>query len=330
MLLQKMQNNTVKSDLTLSLQLSDLLLFVRVCELGNLSAVARERDVAVSQVSRAIARMEAQLGVRLMHRSTHGLSVTADGQVLLRHAQALLRQADDLAAEFDSRSHQVSGTVRVGTSPAMGVFLLPSLQTLLAKHPNLVVDIAADDAVVDMAREGLDIAIRVGTHGSDSLVARRLGEFQRRLYATPAYLLAKGRPSAVADLPKHCLVTNTATASLNRWCFKHHPDDSPDAQPHVFRPAGGLRTSDSAVQLAMVLSGLGIGRLNATIAAPWVNRGDLMEVLAEWVSEQPIPIYAVMLPERHRVPKIRACIEHWVEWYRQSALAPGTVAEPSF
>lgn len=299
-----------------SVQLADLDLFVRVAEVGNLSAVARERDVAVSQISRAISRVEALLSVRLLHRGTHGLSLTPEGQALLRHAQQLLANADDLAAEFDSRSSEVSGTVKVGTSAAMGVFLLPSLEPLLARHPRLVIDVAADDSVVDMAKLGIDVAIRVGTYGSDSLVARPLGQFMRRLYAAPAYIAARGTPRTVADLSSHRLITNTASASLNRWPFKSSPNDGPDIEPQVLRPSGELRTNDSAVQLAMVLHGLGIGRINATIAAAWVKSGDLVEIMAEWASEKPVPIYAVMLPERHRLPKIRACIEHWVDWFK--------------
>ncbi len=303
-----------------SVQLADLDSFVRVAETSNLSAVARERDVAVSQVSRAIARVEGVLGARLLHRGTHGLSLTPEGQVLLRHAQQLLANAGDLAAEFDSRSSEVSGTVKVGTSPAMGVFLLPSLSRLLARHPRLVIDVAADDAVVDMAKEGIDIAIRVGTHGSDSLIARPLGQFMRRLYAAPSYIAERGAPQTVLELAHHRLITNTASASLNRWPLKTSPEATALDEPQLIRPNSGLRTNNSAVQLAMVVNGLGVGRLNATIAAPLVKRGELVEIMSEWASEQPVPIYAVMLPERHRLPKIKACIEHWVEWFKSDEM----------
>jgi DNA-binding transcriptional LysR family regulator len=297
----------------LDLQLSDLQTFARVADTLSLSAVARERLVAVSQISRAINRLEAALKARLLHRGTHGLSLTSEGQLLLRHAQLVLDEAGELVAAFDSASGQVAGTVRVATSAGMAVFLLPSLASLREQHPRLVVDVAANDAIVDMAKEGIDVAIRVGTHGSDNLVARRLGQFERRLFATPGYLQRHPRLKHPNDLGQHVLITNTASASLNRWMFK--PSPSSKAEPELYRPAGGLRTNDSAVQLAMVLHGLGIGRLNATIAAPWVKSGDLVEVLAEWSADQPVPIYAVMLPERHRHAKVRACIEHWVEWY---------------
>ncbi len=304
--------------LDLSIQLADLQLFARVADTGSLSAVARERIVAVSQISRALVRLESAVGARLVHRNTHGLSLTADGQRLLQHAHALLAEAQELAASFSGGSAQASGVVRVATSGAMGVFLLPSLASLREKHPGLVIDVAANDAIVDMAREGIDVAIRVGTHGSDSLVARRLGQFERRLYATPGYLSAHPAPRSVSDLANHALVTNTASASLNRWLFQ--PDATSGAaqtEPQVYRPTGSLRTNDSAVQLAMVLNGLGIGRMNATVVAPWVKSGQLVEVLRDQAVTEPVPIYAVMLPERHRHAKVRACIEHWVDWFAQ-------------
>ena len=301
-------------NLLFALQLSDLDTFSRVANTLNLSAVAREKDVSVSQISRTVSKIEASVKARLLHRGTHGLSLTAEGALLLRHAQQVLAETSELAAAFDHASGQVTGTVRVATSAAMGVFLLPSLKTLLTKHPGLVIDIQANDAIVDMARSGIDLAIRVGKHGSDNLVARPLGQFARRLFATPSYLQAHGTPKSLAELQTHRLITNTASAALNHWPLHSDPTALPP-QTTVLRPTGSLRTNDSAVLVAMVLNGLGIARINATIAAPWVKSGDLVEVMAEFATDDPVPIYAVMLPERHRLPKIKACIEHWAAWF---------------
>lgn len=148
---------------TAALSIDDFALIARVAELRNLSAVARERDVPPSQVSRALARIEKLCGARLVHRSTHGLSLTEEGESVAAHGAQLLTVAEHLQAELAERQGGASGLVRVATSPAMATFLLPCLGPLMAQHPRLRIEIAADDRLIDMAREGIDIAIRTGT-----------------------------------------------------------------------------------------------------------------------------------------------------------------------
>jgi DNA-binding transcriptional LysR family regulator len=301
---------------TASLTLDDFALFARVAELLNLSAVARERDVPPSQVSRALARIERACGARLVHRSTHGLSLTDEGEHVALHGARLLEAAELLNADLDERRGDPSGLVRIATSPAMASLLLPGLGPLLDRHPRLRLEVAADDRLVDMARDGVDIAIRTGAPAADGLVARPIGVHGRGLFASPAYLARHGTPAHPDDLPAHRLIANSAAPVLNRW--RYHVD----GEPRELKVAGTLRTDNTAVVLAMAVAGLGIARLNETIAAPIVAEGRLAAVLAQFNDPGRNPIYAVMLPDRQRLPKVRVCVDHFARWFATCGAPP--------
>lgn len=295
-----------------ALSLDDFALFARVAELRNLSAVARERDVPPSQVSRALARIERLCGTRLVHRSTHGLSLSDEGESLAAHGAQLLSVAQALEGALDERRADPSGLVRLATSPVLALHLLPALAPLLERHPRLRVEIAADDRLVDMAREGIDVAIRTGEPQQDGLVARPIGEHSRALFAAPAYLAQHGTPQHPDDLAQHRLIANSANPLLNRWPFRSAGRAADDVQE--MKVAGTLRSDNTAILLAMVLAGLGIARLNRVIVAPHVAAGRLLPVLQDHVVVQTSPIYAVMLPDRQRLPKVRACVDHLAAW----------------
>ena len=295
------------------LRFDDLHLFVRVADLGSLSAVARERDVPVSQVSRALARMEKTSGARLIHRSTHGLTPTAEGQTFLDYCRRITGTLDELEGEFAGHSSQPSGWVRVACSSVVAEYLLiPSFDSLQQRYPMVRVELLVDDRMADMARDGIDIAIRTGVPLTDTVVARPLGTLARRLYATPGYLKAHGAPRRPEDLNQHRLITNSAVAFLNHWPFVI------DGAPYQLQADGHWRSGSTATTARMALQGLGIARLATLVADPLVRQGLLAPVLSPWVDPQPSPIQAITLTRRHRLPKIQACIDHWAHWFAQA------------
>jgi DNA-binding transcriptional LysR family regulator len=310
LVLQYLQNSSCAlHNARMQLQLDDVALFARIAELGTLSAAARERDVPVSQVTRSLARLETVCGVRLLHRSTHGLSLTDEGDTFLAYGRRLLDTTAELDSELSGKISGPSGWVRISVSPLLAECVVaPSLCGLYQRHPKLQLDISADDRMADMAREGIDIAIRSGTPHSDTVVARQIGEHGRTLYAAPAYLAAFGTPTHPDDLKRHRLIASSASPTLNRWTL------ADTSGPPALQVTGHTRTDNTALLLALVLQGVGIARINDMYGVPLVREGRLVPVLQNYFSSPPIPIYAVMLQERHRLPKIRACIDYWEQW----------------
>lgn len=295
-----------------NLQFDEMALYARVAEMGSLSAVARERDIPVSQVSRTLARLEKACGARLMHRSTHGLSLTDEGRTFLDYSRRTLATLDDMEGEFAERTGEPSGRVRVAASTVVAQYqLVPSLAGLAQRHPRVQVDLEVGDRLLDMARDGIDIAIRVLTSLPETVVARQIGTFGRALYAAPAYVQAHGLPAHPEELASHRLVSNTGVPMLNEWPFLV------DGQPHSFHAEGHWRANDTNMVAAMVLRGLGIGRLATLVGDTLVGQGLLVQVLPQWVALQPLPVYAVTGGSRHRLPKIRACLDYWAEWFGQ-------------
>ncbi len=240
-----------------------MALFVRVATRGTLSAVARERNVPVSQVSRSLSRIEKQCGVRLVQRSTQGLSLTAEGQTFLGYCQRITGTLEELEAEFAHQTREVSGTVQVAVSPALGHFIIvPSLAGLYERHPRLQIELHSDDRLIDMALEGVDLTLRSGAPHTESMMARQIGHHGRALYASPAYLARFGTPAHPDELLSHRLITNSAAQHLNRWPFIID-----GAQ--IERPVQGhYRANSTGIMMTMVLNDLGICRCNTLIAAP--------------------------------------------------------------
>ena len=294
------------------IRFEDMHLFVRVADLGSLSAVARERDAPVSQVSRSLARIEKAFSARLLHRTTHGLRLTTEGQTFLDYCRRITSTLDELEGEFAQQSGQPSGEVRVASSSVVAEYLLiPSFESLHQQYPQLRVELLVDDRMVDMVQGGIDIAIRTGQPLTDTVVARPLGTLARALYATPGYLQAHGVPQHPDDLRQHRLISNSAVAFLNHWPFQIN------GESHVLVAEGHWRSGSTAVTARLALQGLGIARLATVVAEPLVRQGALAPVLANCVDLQPSPIHAITLTRRHRLPKVQACIDHWAQWFSQ-------------
>ncbi len=299
---------TAKQKHNPTVDLQDLHIFMRIAELGSLSEAAREAEVPVSQVSRALARLEAQHRVRLLHRSTHALSLTEAGQLLIEHGKRMLDSYAQFSADVNN-SAEVSGMIKIAVSPAIAQYVIvPSLPELAKRHPALGVELHTEDRMVDMAQLGIDLAIRTGDPGSENLVARKIGELGRRLYASPGYIAEHGMPRTLEDLAQHRLITSSGHPGLNRWPFVI----AGEQVTHMAR--GQYRINSSDAVMPMVLAGLGIVRLNTTICEPMVARGQLVRVLDDLVECQIVPINAVMLQDQHRAPKIRACIDFFAQW----------------
>lgn len=303
-LVQKMHKQPNQRNRMKHLSLDDFALFIEVAAAQSLSKVARSRHVAASHVSRHFARIEAQCHLRLAHRTTHRLSLTDDGEVFLEIARRIVQEHAQLQGSMGARSQAVMGTVRISISQLFAQHVvIGRLAELRAAHPGLHVDLHISDALVNMAYDGVDIAVRAGIAPLGSVIARSLGSHGRALYAAQGYLKKHGTPRVVADLKAHSLIANSAVATHNRWQF------SVKGQVIEELVQGHIRVNSSAAVVSLVLAGAGIGRVNDVVGKQLVEQGLLQQVLGRYSSPVQYPAYAAILAERYRAPKIRATMD---------------------
>lgn len=196
------------------MQISDLAVFLAVVARGNLSAAGRQLGMGPMQVSRKIAMLESDLNVRLFHRTTRSLSLTAEGEAFIPYARTMYDASESARAELSPVPALVTGTLRMTAPSVFGqAIVMPLLPALLERHPQLRIDLDMSDRVVDIAGQGLDLALRVATLADSELVARRVAANPRVLCATPDYIGRHGHPAALADLDAHHCVILRAVPS---------------------------------------------------------------------------------------------------------------------
>jgi DNA-binding transcriptional LysR family regulator len=177
---------------------------------------------------------------------------------------------------------------------------------LAKRHPQLGLDLQVEDGLVDLARTGVDIAIRTGNPTALSLVARKLGEIETGLYASEAYLEGRSIPCSADDLMEHTLLANCEHPVLNRLCF---------ADGRHLMANSRMRASSTGTLAQMAAEGLGIAHLPVKMAQSSVG-STLRRLLTQEFQSSPVPVWALMLPERQRLPRIRACLEHLVQLFK--------------
>lgn len=290
-----------------SLAIDDFELVIRLADNLSLAAVARERNGPSSQVSRALARVEATSGIRLFHRTTHGLSLTDEGSAFLEHAHRVVAAAQGLNEELAARAGNVSGSLRISVSAILGErVLMPALAQLAKTYPDLQLTLNITDQMVDMATAGIDVAIRAGIPPRNTCIANRLGGHRRRLYASRGYLRSHGVPATLEDLRAHRLISNAAVARQNQWHFLR------DGEALTMSVKGQTQADNTAAVLSLALCGLGIARLNDVVAAPLVADGSLVAVLDDIADPTVHEIHAVTLAARHSPARIRLTMK-WLE-----------------
>ncbi|MGO4566914.1 LysR family transcriptional regulator [Rhizobium sp. 2YAF20] len=279
---------------------SSLRLFVRVVERGSFSHVGRELGIGQPAVSKQIAALEARLGVPLLNRTSRGLNPTAAGQDLYESATRILGDLEETELRIGQNRISPAGLVRLATPPALGrMYIIPRLPAFIQRHPNVSIDLSVSERRVDLVREGIDIALRVGALADSSLVARRIGDLHMVVAATPAYLEQHGIPLSPADLRSHNLIVGQTQGATQAWKFKGLEG------PILLEPEGTIRSNDAEDQRAAVLAGLGIGYAGRAMFAADIRAGAIVPILESY-APAPSPIHVVsasgrQLPERFRV-----------------------------
>lgn len=287
-------------------RLDHLRSFLRVAELGSFTAAAEQLGLPKASVSLAVQRLEAEVGVQLLHRTTRRVRLTADGAQFQQRARDLLDDMEDLQGMF-RRDTQLKGRLRVDMSSGLArQLVIPHLPDFLARHPGLEIELSGTDRRVDLVREGFDCVVRVGPLDDNTLVARPLGVMHIVNCASPAYLAARGMPYSLEDLSHHALVHYVGTLGQRSPGFEYH-----DGQAYRSVPMRGAITVNSGeAYSAAALAWLGIiqvPRLGARVA---LAAGTLVEVLPACVAE-PMPVTLLYAQRRH-LPRRVAAFMDWM------------------
>ncbi len=292
-------------------RIADFQLFLRVLDLGSISAAARSLDLSVATASQRLQRLEKALGVKLLHRSTRQLSATAEGAALAEQGRALIDDLEALTSSLRKAAKDVTGTLRVTVPAAFGrLHISPLLPQFLARHPALRVSIDMSDPIQDMVGEGFDLAIRIGRLEDSSLISRRLTGNRRLLCASPAYLARRGTPTTPEALREHdCLLMLGPKGPRDQWVLI-----SPEGTETTVRVRGRLESNMGEAIRDAALAGLGISLHSAWHVCDDLRTGKLKIVLPEY-SLPESAIYAVMPPRRLMLPRVRVFIDFLVEHF---------------
>lgn len=272
--------------------------FVRVVETGSFSAAARLLDVGQPAVSKTVAQLERRLGVRLLVRSTHGLSPTEAGQSFYDRARRAIEEADEAELAARGAGGSLTGQLRISAAVTFArLHVVPHLPRFLAAHPGLTMDVILDDRLIDLVEEGVDVALRMGSLGdSSTLTARRLASAPRYVVGTPSYFARAGVPGTPADLIAHATVIYAREGAS--WSFHQ------GATEVSISVSGLLRVSAAEGVRAAVLANMGLAVVSAWMFSPELASGAVQRVLTDW-SLPPIDLWAVYPTGRMPTAKAR-------------------------
>jgi DNA-binding transcriptional LysR family regulator len=286
-------------------RIGDLSLFLRVLDLGSISAAARSLGVSVAVASQRLKRLERELGVRVLHRTTRRLHATPEGIALAEQGRALVEDLEALTSGLRQSATDVSGTLRVTLPASFGrQYVSPLLPEFMARHPRVALNVDLDDRMLDLVGSGFDLGIRIGALADSGLVARKLASNRRVLCASPQYLRRHGRPRVPAELAGHeCLLLVGSAGRGDVWRFGDGEGGEIAQRVHGrFESNFGELLRDAAV------AGLGIARHSIWHVCDELRAGRLQVVLADF----PIAdtgIHAVMPQRRLVPPRVRAFVD---------------------
>jgi DNA-binding transcriptional LysR family regulator len=269
----------------------ELLVFVTVIDAGSITAAAEKLQQTVSGVSRALTRLEKQLGVALILRTTRRLQLTEEGELFLERSRAILAAMDDAEEAVTRHRERPSGRLRIdAATPFMLHCIVPHVAEFAALYPEIQLELTNNERIVDLLEQRVDIAIRIGALQDSTLHARSLGTSRLRIVASPGYLAAHGAPRSVAALDEHRLIGFTAPAHLNRWPLRVAGE--PGAEPgYAIAPALSASSGETIRQL--VLAASGIACLSDFLTVADREAGRLVTVLDDALMESRQPIHAV-------------------------------------
>jgi len=289
------------------MNLDHLRLFVRIAATQNISQAGQALGLSAAVASNHINKLEENLGVRLVHRTTRKVSLTEEGVAFLPHAEDVLASVEAAEASVGAGDSTPSGTLRITAPASFGrLHLMPAMKGFMQAYPKLHVDCRFSDSIVDMVEGGFDIAIRNAELKNSSLIARKLATDKRIVCASPEYIAEFGEPQSPLELSLHQCVTLTG---LDHWQFKTANGDVSLKVKGRFRADNGEAVRDACIQ------GLGITINSTWIAHQQIKSGELKQILKDTPLISDTAIWAVYPSTRQLAPKVRAFIDYFVEFF---------------
>jgi DNA-binding transcriptional LysR family regulator len=296
-----------KSDITLE----RLRSFVRVAERGSLSAVARELGVGQSTITRHLRELETALGVPLLNRTTRRVSMTDEGARYYTNCLQILRLVELAGDEARARRGAPAGTIRISCTAAIGVLHVTRLIFAFQdRHPDIGIDLSLTDERVDLVREGVDVALRLGPLTDSSMKLRNLGHSRRLLVAAPNYLAAHGRPAAPQDLSGHEGIRMTNVAGSDTLVLQ-----GPDGARHTVPFGGSFRVDHGLAARAALVAGRGIGSAHRWLVDDLLSAGRLEVILPEYAPLS-VPLNMLIVPQRAGIARVRLLVDFLAEQIR--------------
>lgn len=274
-----------------------LATFSAIVSAGSISKAATRLGCGKSVVSRQLAKLEADLGARLIQRTTRRLTLTEVGEAVLLEAQQIDRSLANVEQISGQFQQEVRGRLRVACPRPLGQrYLVPLLTAFTQQHPLVEITLVVEDRLTDLVAEQIDVAIRVAHMEDSTLVARKLAPNPRVLVAAPAYLARAGTPRTPADLAQHnCLLYISGTTVRDEWTFRKGTATT------LIRATGNIRMNDGMALAASACAGAGITVLDRLLVEPELASGVLVELLPDYRLAAGPPVCAVY-PARKWLP----------------------------
>ncbi len=289
------------------MELHELNAFVKVVQAGSFTAAADNLGTHKAHVSRVITQFESKLGVRLLERTTRSLSLTEVGREMFERAVGILGAVDEAQRAAQQTLAEPRGVLKLTCGVEFGMISVTRwIAGYLQRYSHVQVQADFTGRLVDLVHEGFDLAIRIGHLPDSSLAARKLGDMQYGLYASPAYLARRGAPATPDELSGHDLLAFSGGAQPQHWRLRN------TAQEVTVDLAPRLSVNNSFAVKQAVQQGLGIAQLPVVVAQDQLDAGALVPVLPQWRPPD-VPVHALFPSARYLTPKVRSFIDHAVE-----------------
>lgn len=297
--------------------LETLAIFIRIAEMGSFTHAAESLGIQKGRASNVVRQMEAELGVRLLHRSTRTVQLSEDGRSFYTRARALLADAEDLGSMFTGRNAPLRGRLRIDLPTEFArTTVMPALPAFLERYPGIELEISSTDRRVDLVQEGIDCVLRVGAIVDDTLVARSFDKLPMVNAASPAYLAQRGIPRTLDDLlaQGHRMVHYAPTLGTRPFGWEY-PDG--DGFASLALP-GSVSVNNVQAYHGAGLAGLGMIQAGLNSLKPYLASGELIEVLPD-LRPAPLPVSIVVAHRQNLSRRVRVFIE-WLEQVLQPDL----------